>query len=100
VDVKVCQKVFCSVYGFGPKKLLVLRKKLDSSGITIEPDKRGKHPTVGEEVKDLIREHICSFPARHRHYSRSDNAGRVYLQSSLYLAFIKISYVMTQNTLS
>ena len=39
VDVKVCQKAFCSVYGFGPKRLLVLRRKLDSSDITIEPDK-------------------------------------------------------------
>ena len=102
VDVKVCQSAFCSVYGFGPKRLLVLRRKLDPSGITIEPDKRGKHdnhPTVGEEVKDLIREHIRSFPARHSHYSRRDNAGFIYLLSSLYLVFTKIFYsVMTQNT--
>ena len=29
IDVRVCQKAFCSVYGFGPKKLLFLLKKLN-----------------------------------------------------------------------
>ena len=27
VDARVCQKAFCSVHGFGPKRLLILRKK-------------------------------------------------------------------------
>ena len=55
----------------------------------MEPDKQGKHdnhPTVGEEIKDLIREHIRSYPIRQSHYSRKDNAGRVYLSSELSIA--------------
>ena len=73
--------------GFGPKTLLVLRKKIECSG-KLERDKRkhGKHPAVGEDIKDLIREHIRSFPARHSHYSRQDNAGRVYLSPELSIA--------------
>ena len=27
VDARVCQKAFCSVHGFGPKRLLILHKK-------------------------------------------------------------------------
>ena len=88
IDTKVCQKAFCAAFGFGPKRLIVLRRK-SATSISIEPDKRGKHdkhPTVGEEVKKLIREHIRSFPARHSHYSRRDNAGRVYLSPELSIA--------------
>ena len=82
------QKAFCLVYGLGPKRLLVLRRKLDSSGsgVSLEPDKQGKHdnhPSVGEKVKDLIGEHIRSYPAKHSHYWRSDNAGRLYLSPEL-----------------
>lgn len=89
VDVRVCQKAFCSVYGFGPKRLLILRKKQGKDGTCLEPDRRGKHDkhaTVDEDLKDLIREHIQSFPARHSHYSRQDNAGRVYLSPELSIA--------------
>ena len=55
----------------------------------MEPDRRGKHGkqySVGENIKDLVREHIRSFPARHSHYSRQDNAGRVYLSPELSIA--------------
>lgn len=89
------KKCFFSVYGFGPKRLLILHRKLGESGASVEPDKRGKHeshPAVEEEVKDLVKEHIHSFPTRHSHYSRKDNAGRViYLQNFLYLASTVIS---------
>ena len=33
------------------------------------------HPQVSDDVRDLIREHIRSFPARSSHYSPSDNSG-------------------------
>ena len=47
-------------------------------------------------MKDLIREHIRSFSARHSHYSRRDNAGRVYLSpelsiSRVYQNFLQVS---------
>ena len=87
VNIPVCQKSFCTVLGFGPKRLQVLRRKLGSG--SLEPDKRGKHGNhskVGEEIKALIREHIASYPTRHSHYSRKDNSGRVYLPAELSVA--------------
>ena len=91
VDVKVCQKAFCGVHAFGPKRLRILRDKIVSADkeSTIVWDKRGKHTEhqrVSDTVRNLIREHIRSFPARSSHYSRSDNSGRVYLSSELSIA--------------
>ena len=66
VNVRVCQKEFYKVHGFGPKRLQVLRKKFKAG--ELQPDQRGKHGNhqfVGKEVKDKIRAHILSYPARH-----------------------------------
>ena len=92
LDMKVCQKAFCGVHAFGPKRLQVLRDKITSAkeGSKVVWDKRGKHTghhqKVDDAVCDLIREHIRSFPARSSHYSRSDNSGRVYLSPDLSIA--------------
>ena len=51
--MKVCQRAFCSVYGFIPKRLLILRKKQGRGGDSLEPDRRGKydkHATVDESL--------------------------------------------------
>ena len=64
-NVHVCQKEFCIVHGFGPKRLQVLRQKLESG--KLELDGRGKHnnhPAVDDKLKDMIREHIKSVPSR------------------------------------
>ena len=89
IDVKVCQKAFCQVFGFGSKRTQVLRQKIKASATSVEPDKRGKHgnqPKVNEELRQLIRDHIQSFPARTSHYSRGDNHGRTYLPPDLSIA--------------
>ena len=72
VDIKVCQKAFCDVFGFGSKPLQVLRQKMKEGISSVEPDKRGKHgnqPRVNEDI-------LC-------HYSRADNNGRTYLSPHL-----------------
>jgi hypothetical protein len=90
IDVRICQKAFCDIHGFGPKRLQVLRRKLGpGQGYEPEPDKRGKHSNhraVNEDAKKLVREHIESYPTRHSHYSRKDNKDRVYLSSDLSIA--------------
>ena len=91
IDVKVCQKAFCKIHGFSPKRLQILRCKIEDAvgEATIELDKRGKHknqPQIGEDVRELVREHIRSFPARGSHYSRKDNPGRTYLSPTLSIA--------------
>ena len=78
INVRVCQKAFCTVHGFGPKRLQVLRQKIENG--RLELDRRGKHDnhsTIDNEVKDLIREHIKSLPSRQSHYSRKDNPQRI-----------------------
>jgi hypothetical protein len=89
IDIKVCQKAFCGVFGFGSKRLQILRQKIKAIVSSVEPDKRDKHnnhPRVNEDLRQLIREHIKSFPARFSHYSRSDNPGRTYLPPHLSIA--------------
>ena len=90
IDVKVCQKAFCAIHGFSPKRLQVLRHKIEASGeAQLECDRRGKHSNhqkIGDDVRELIRQHIRSFPARASHYSRKDNAGCIYLAPELSIA--------------
>ena len=40
VNVHVCQKAFCFGHGFGPKKLQVLRRKVQSGHGELELDKQ------------------------------------------------------------
>ena len=90
IDVKVCQKAFCSVHGFSPKRLQVLRCKIEAAGgASKELDKHGRHGNqqrIGDDVRELIREHIRSFPARTSHYSCKDNSGCTYLSLELSIA--------------
>ena len=94
-DVKVCQKAFCALHGFSPKRLQVLRHKIEAAGeASIELDKRGKHSNqqrIGDDVRELIREHICSFPARASHYSRKVNCRHTYLSPELSIARLQLS---------
>lgn len=88
IDIRVCQKAFCKVHGFGPKRIRILRHKVQS-GLDLEPDKRGKHTShrsVSEELKQLVRDHIETYPTRHSHYSRKNNQERVYLPSDMSIA--------------
>ena len=65
----------------------MLRRKLETG--ELEPDRCGKHkhhPSVSEEVKDKVRDHIRSFPSQHSHYFRKDNSNCVYLSSELSIA--------------
>ena len=89
--MKVCQKAFCAVHGFGPKRLQVLRCKIqDASEVSdVVWDKRGKHSNhykIDEDTRQLVREHILSFPSRSSHYSRQDNSNHLYLSAELSIA--------------
>ena len=50
-------------------------------------DGRGKHTNrphrLTEEVKQMVRQHISSFPAQKSHYSRKKNPGKKYLAEEL-----------------
>lgn len=75
------------VFGFGKRRLEVLRKTFRVGSILPELDCRGKHDTrsnmVPEEIHRKIIEHIESFPTTQSHYSRHKNALRRYLSPNL-----------------
>ena len=87
INIKICQKAFILIHGFGKKRVEVLRKKVASGSLCPEPDQRGKHDNrprkVPEIIHEKVREHIMSFPARESHYSRHKNSGRMYLSADL-----------------
>lgn len=86
-NVKVCQKAFFLIHGFGKKRLEILRRKVSAGSLLPEPDRRGKHENrpqkVSEELHQQVRNHIISFPARQSHYSRHKNSNRKYLSADL-----------------
>lgn len=59
---KVCQKAFLLIYGFGKRRLEILRKKMPVGSTVPEPDCRGKHSNrplkVSDELHQKVREHI------------------------------------------
>jgi len=102
VDQRVCQKAFCFIHGFSAKRLQVLRTKMNNSGGNgIEYDNRGKHSNrqrIGEDVKEKIRQHILSYPARSSHYSHDDNSHRTYLSPHLSIARLYRDFLLKHQT--
>ena len=78
----VCKEAFVALHGI--KNARLKRKVLNFSGDIA--DHRGKHThhnKISDEIKNRIRQHISSFPARESHYSRSKNKTKKYLDASL-----------------
>ena len=85
--IPVCKNAFCALHGIKESRLK--KKVLDFE----EPlqDLRGKHghhKKLNDEIRQTIRQHISSFPARESHYSRADNRKRIYLTSDLNISEI------------
>lgn len=74
--IRVCQKTVTDTLKVTSRRIQMLVEKL-KNGIEIK-DFRGRHTNrphaIKENVKDLIREHILSFPKQESHYSRSKTA--------------------------
>lgn len=86
LNVRVCKQAFCMAHGISDKRFQNLRKKMPVGAVVPEADRRGRHGNhrrVPEAIKDQVREHIRSFPARSSHYSRNDNGNRCYLAPDL-----------------
>ena len=79
------QSSFLGLHGIGIGRLKI--KVLNFAVNTKDSrGKHGNHPKVDNSTKNLIREHIQNFPARESRYSRSENAKRKYLDSSINVA--------------
>lgn len=81
-QVEVWKASFCALHGI--KEARLKKKALHFSG-TVQ-DNRGRHDShkkLDDSIRNAIRLHIESFPARESHYSRADNKERKYLDSKL-----------------
>nr|CAD7257264.1 unnamed protein product [Timema shepardi] len=73
----VCLKTLCNTFSVTPRRIQILQDKL-KGGEFVPKDKRGIHlnrPHAKDfNTKQLIRDHINSFPREINHYSRSESS--------------------------
>lgn len=73
-NVRVCRKTLCAIFNITPRRVQMLLEKLKFDKTL--SDGRGlhnHHRTVTDDTKDIIRQHISSFPLQENHYSRSQS---------------------------
>lgn len=78
---KVCLNTFCAVHAITVDRVKRIKKLLCNNETPI--DKRGKHPkgnAIPVDIRNLIRDHISSYPSKQSHYSGKDYS---YLDSRL-----------------
>lgn len=74
-SMRICRKMLCAIYRITPRRVQLLLDKIkfnkplsDGRGL------HGNHPhTITDETKELIKQHISSFPLQENHYSRSQS---------------------------
>lgn len=70
----VCKKTLLDVFSITFRRIQTLQSKL-KNGVTIPRDQRGRHSNRPHALKDtdrdLVRQHIRSFPKQPSHYSRA-----------------------------
>lgn len=92
-NITVCKTMFLRTFSLSEKFVRhAMEKKRKSPGGIIGPDQRGRHTPItkkSEKVKDLVREHINSFPTD----NQCDKSGKKYLDSTLNIATMHKLYV-------
>lgn len=74
-NVRVCRKTLCDVFNITPRRVQMLLEKIKfDKPLT---DGRGLHDNrpnrVSDETRELIKQHISSFPLQENHYSRLES---------------------------
>lgn len=74
-EVPICQKTLCNIFKITPRRIQMLQEKIKFNRSL--GDKRGLHGKqrnkIADETKQLIRQHISSFPQQENHYSRQES---------------------------
>ncbi|XP_054742561.1 uncharacterized protein LOC129247455 [Anastrepha obliqua] len=81
-DKQVCKKFFLNTLHVSDCAISVLAKKKNQREFVDMRGKHGMQRKVDEEIANLIKEHIESFPAVESHYTRAKSQ-RLYLSSDL-----------------
>lgn len=95
---KVCQAAFVGLHGIKKTRLKAKVLQLDQD-IQDGRGKHGEHRKISDDVRNLIRKHVSSFPARESHYSRSKNTHRKYLDASLTVAAMHNDFIKSNPEL-
>lgn len=85
LEIKVCKKFFKSTLAISNKAIDHALKNEDLQGSFSGKDGRGRHEPankISEEDRQLIRDHIQSYPTVGPHYVRRDST-KQYLEASL-----------------
>ncbi|XP_014211889.1 uncharacterized protein LOC106641829 [Copidosoma floridanum] len=89
--VKVCKGMFLNTFSVSEKFMrLVMNKKRSSTNGIAGMDFKKKHQKKSDATKEMIREHIRSFPAE---ILPEDKTGRGYLDASLNVSAMHKLYV-------
>ncbi|CAB4055906.1 unnamed protein product [Lepeophtheirus salmonis] len=80
--VVVCKKAFCSFHDI---KVAWLKRKVRNLEVDIKDlrSKHAHHHKLNDAIRQRVRKHIASFPARESHDSVSKQTTRNHLDASL-----------------
>lgn len=81
----VCRQGFLSILGITKTRLATAQKSVTGGGSPIA-DKRGCYPhqrVIGDEARQLVIDHVRSFPTVSSHYTRAKSPHRRYLDTRL-----------------
>lgn len=96
-NIRVCKAAFCSLLQVGRKKVDLMAQKVKSGLTAPPPDQRGHHNNrphkITDDVKQIVKEHIESFPSELSHYSRHANINKKYLSPLLNLRIMHSLYL-------
>lgn len=94
--ITVCKPMFLNTFSISEKLVrIAMDKKRTSPGGIIGPDQRGRHTPKSKKpdaVRELVREHIKSFPAD-KVSNTKDHTGKRYLDANLSIAALHKLYV-------
>ena len=78
----VCRGAFEKCYGFSHAKIVVLLKKLEDDGVSIQQDMRGRHGNKTRKLlpdaRKAVTDFICSKKASKSHYRRARTQKRYF----------------------
>lgn len=94
--IRVCKLFFKNTLDINDRPIrTVIEKRKKIAGTLLEPDRRGKHgnhPTVSQEIRESIKQHIDSIPKIESHYTRA-NTSKTFIDGSKSIADIHQDYV-------
>lgn len=80
---QVCKEAVISLLSIGRKKIDLIRNQISAGRSAPKQDERGRHDNrpnqTSDEQRNVVSEHIRSFPSEMSHYSRNKNPNRLYL---------------------